>query len=138
MQQIHIMSNMVLWCRPSLCKPSPLKKISVPQLSFYFFRSVGPRPNLIDPITSFGNFRGEDHLQYHLLGSKTRTSSAPKLNPQRMPSHGNTMESQIQSFPEKVRREGTERRPTDGGPSKRQLTSRKGQTSRASGACFSL
>ena len=25
-QQIHIMSNMVLWCRPSLCKPSPLKK----------------------------------------------------------------------------------------------------------------
>ena len=38
------------------------KKIPVPQLSFYFFRSVGPRPNLIDPITSFGNFRGEDHL----------------------------------------------------------------------------
>ena len=61
-QQIHIMSNMVLWCRPSLCKPSPLKKIPVPQLSFYFFRSVGPRPNLIDPIIRFGNFRGEDHL----------------------------------------------------------------------------
>ena len=40
----------------------------------------------------------------NLLGSKTRTSSAPKLNPQRMPSHGNTMESQIQSFPEQVRR----------------------------------
>ena len=53
---------MVLWCRPSLCKPSPLKKIPVPQLSFYFFRSVGPRPNLIDPIIRFGNFRGEDHL----------------------------------------------------------------------------
>ena len=67
MQQIHIMSNMVLWCRPSLCKPSPLKKIPVPRLSFYFFRSVGPRPNLIDPITSFGNFRGEDHLQSWLV-----------------------------------------------------------------------
>ena len=46
----------------------------------------------------------------YLLGSKTRTSSAPKLNPQRMPSHGNTMESQIQSFPEQVRRQETERR----------------------------
>ena len=76
-------------------------------------------------------------LSINLLGSKTRTSSAPKLNPQRMLSHGDTMESQIQSFPEQVARQEPERRCTGPQPSKGQLTSRKGQTSPGSSA-FSL
>ena len=74
----------------------------------------------------------------HLLGSKNLDIINAQGQSQRMPSHGTTMESQIQTFPEQVARQAAERRSTDPQPSKGQLTSAKGQTSGASGACFSL
>ena len=78
------------------------EKLSVSTVSFYQILRFSFR-SLFLSLVSFQVYPSLSWTR-KLAGVQ---NPAPKLNPQWMPSHGNTMESQIQSFPERVRRHGS-------------------------------